>query len=310
VPFTRLPEFTGAISSVSGNVITFSGTPFSVNQYVYNAGANQHKTYFVLIGPHASSNPNEGRFYTITSNTTNTLTVNLNGDSISGVQSTTQALVIPYVTVGFLFPSSDVNVSFIPSPNAISRQTQLFLPNYSGSGINLASSVTYFYSGTTWHTTADTGGDHTDDILIPDGYFTQRNPGTATNLTSIGAVLTKKQTIPLLTSASHKSDNFVSMTRPIDVSLNNSGLIASGAFASSPNAIARTDELFVYNNAAIGINKASSATYFYSGGLWHTTADTSGDHGNDLIPAGTGFIIRKGTTGAGATQFWTNAPTY
>src|SRR5205823_731476 len=57
VPFTRLPEFTGAIASVSGNVITVSGTPFTASQFVYNAGNNQHNTYFVLIGPHTSTNP-------------------------------------------------------------------------------------------------------------------------------------------------------------------------------------------------------------------------------------------------------------
>jgi hypothetical protein len=43
--------------------------------------------------------------------------------------------------------------------------------------------------------------------------------------------------------------------------------------------------------------------------MWHTTADTAGDHGSDIIPAGSGIIIRKGTTAAG-TQFWQNTPTY
>jgi uncharacterized protein (TIGR02597 family) len=310
VPFTRPPEFTGNIASASGNVLTISGSPgWTVNQWTI--GVTPHKTYFALIGPHATSNPNEGRTYKITANDPTTLTVTVPaGDTLANIQANTQVIIIPYWTLATVFPSSDAGVSFVVSPNPIARQTQILIPDYSGSGINLSATTTYFYSGTAWHTTADTAGDHGDDTFLPYNYFILRNAGTGTTLTRLGGVLTKKQTIPLLTSTSHKTDNFVSVTRPIDVSLNNMGLITSGAFASSPNAIALTDQLFVFNNAVAGINKSAAATYFYSGGMWHTTADTSGDHGNDLIPAGSGIIIRKGTTGAGAPQFWLNTPTY
>ncbi len=309
VPFTKPAEFTGSIASVSGNVLTISGSPgWNSNQWVY--GGSQHNNYFVLIGPHATSNPNEGRLYKISANDATSLTVNVPaGDTLANIQSGTQVLIIPYWTLNTVFPSSDAGVSFIVSPNAIARQTQILIPDYSGAGINLSATATYFYSGGAWHTTADTTGDHGDDAFLPYGYFIVRNAGTGTTMTQLGAVLTKKQTIPLLTSPSHKTDNFVSITRPVGVSLNNMGLISSGAFASSPNAIALTDQLLVFNNAATGINKSASATYFYSGGVWHTTQDTSGDHGNDIIPAGSGVIIRKGATAAG-TAYWQNSPTY
>src|SRR4051794_8079409 len=72
VPFVRIPEFVGAVSSVAGNVITISGSPnFATNpqQWVYNTPS--HKTYFALVGPHSTTNPNEGRQYPITANGSN-----------------------------------------------------------------------------------------------------------------------------------------------------------------------------------------------------------------------------------------------
>src|SRR5471030_3097780 len=46
VPFTRPPEFVGAIQSVAGSIITVTGTPgWTGNQFVYAIGA-QPKHYY------------------------------------------------------------------------------------------------------------------------------------------------------------------------------------------------------------------------------------------------------------------------
>src|SRR3954462_12975710 len=81
VPFTRPPEFVGATTAATATTLTVSGTPFTANQFAYVAGS-QPKTYFVLIGPHSSTNPKQGLFYQITGITTNTITVNPNGDNL------------------------------------------------------------------------------------------------------------------------------------------------------------------------------------------------------------------------------------
>jgi uncharacterized protein (TIGR02597 family) len=317
VPFTRLPEFTGAVQSVSGNTITVSGSPgWTGNQFVYNPAASpaQHNTYFVLIGPHASTNPNEGRIYTVTANGSNTLTVTLNGDSISGVQANTQILVVPYHTLATLFPATDANVSFIASPSQFNRQTQILIPNFAAAGINQSTGATYFYLNGAWRKFGQpTTDDHGDDVLLPTGYFTLRNAGTGTNLTALGAVLVKKEAIPLATLTSGPQDNAVSIIRPVNVTLDNLGLITSGAFASSPSQFNRIDQLFVFDNAASGINKSASGTYYYANGHWRKFGqDPTADFGPDVIAAGTGFVIRKGATVDGATQFWVNdhSPTY
>ena len=60
VPFTRPPEFVCAIQSVSGSIITVTGTPgWTGNQFVYAVGA-QPKHYYALIGSGGASNPKEG----------------------------------------------------------------------------------------------------------------------------------------------------------------------------------------------------------------------------------------------------------
>lgn len=307
VPFTRPPEFVGGLQSVSGNTITVSGNPWTANQFVYAAGA-QPKTYFLLIG----SNAKEGSLYTVTANGTNTITVDLEGEDISSVQAGTQIVVTPYPTLGSVFPASDASVSFVPSASAVVRQTQILIPNYAGSGINLSAAATYYFLNNAWRKVGRASTEnYNDDPFINSGYFIVRNAGTATQLTPVGSVLMKKASVPLVTRAGGPQDNFVSVVRPVDVKLNDLGLISSGAFASSGSAVVRTDQLFVYDNSVPGINKSASATYYYLNNAWRKVGQPSTmDFGNDVIKAASGFIIRKAATQNGATVLWTNAPTY
>ncbi len=50
VPFTRPPEFVGAIQSINANTITVAGTPgWGANKFVYAPGS-QPNNYYALIG--------------------------------------------------------------------------------------------------------------------------------------------------------------------------------------------------------------------------------------------------------------------
>lgn len=319
VPFTRPPEFVGATSAATASTLTVSGSPWTSGQFVYTAGT-QPKTYFVLIGPHASTNPKEGRMFQITSNTTNQLTLSTGGDDLSSVAANTQILVLPYQTLNSIFPASDAGVSFIVSPNSINRQTQVFIPNYGGTGTNLPPAITYYYLNASPNIGWRQFGrplteDHGDDAMPNAGYFTVRNAAAGTTLTTLGSVLTKKATIPLFTKVGTAQDNFVSLIRPVDVQLNDLGLITSGAFTPSPSSVNRIDQLFVFDPAQVATNKQPSATYYYitqgaNAGWRKFGQPATTDSGTDAIKAGSGFIIRKGATVGGASAFWTNAPTY
>lgn len=326
VPFTRLPEFVGALQSISGNVLTFAGTPFQGKNFIHPSNPATFPTHYVLVGPHASTNPKEGRTYTITADTDNTVSVDSEGENISGIAANTQISIIPYHTLGSLFPDSAAGVAFHPAPGpGALRPTEILFPKYGGVGTNVAADDIYFYldSADQWRKVGDPGVNHDAAALANGGYFIQRNrniggvTNSATKLTSLGGVLYKKLTLPLETNppgpGNRKQDNYVSVIRPVDVTLDNLGLISSGAFVDSPSGPAvRTDDLIVFNNAAAGFNKAAFAIYWNEDGVWRKVGDPvpRPNRGTDVIPAGTGFLVRKGAVTGGPTIFWPNAATY
>ncbi len=325
VPFLRRTEFTGTVQSVTGSVITVAESPgWTTDQFVYAAGS-QPKTYFVLIGAGGTSNPKEGHNYTITSNDANSLTLDTSGDSLSGITANTQVSVIPYWTLGSIFPTDKINLSFTPTTLTSAYKTQILVPDNTANGINLAN-LSFFFSnnvdGTSgnvgWRLVGDNLTDHGDDPLMPDSYFIVRNLHQAPTLSlrSLGNVLMDTWATGLRTSTTGPQDNAVSMLRPIPVTLNQTGLTpADGSFVGTVRTNAVKDQLLLFNNAQVKHNKKPSAIYFYYTGPsgpagWRLRGGGTADHGSDVIPAGSAIVIRKARTAGGATVFWTNAPTY
>ena len=329
LPLTRLPAFTGAIQSIAGNVVTVSGAaPFTAHQFVYSS-SSQHNHYYALLGAGTSANPKEGHTYPVTDNGTGSVTLDTSHDDLNGVPAGSQIQIIPNWTLGTVFPASDANVSYTPTTATRTFKTQILIPNYNAAGTNQAFSTVYFYSNNVnsstnnvgWRIAGDNTTPHDDDVLLADGYFVVRNQNGAPGLTLtlVGGVLTKKLAIPLSTLTTGAQDNSVAMIRPVDVSLNNSGLNPTdGSFVATTQTRSFKDQLLLFNNAAAVLNKAPSAVYFYSNNVngttnnvgWRLAGDNLTDHGNDMIPAGSAMIIRKAATANGATVFWTNSPTY
>jgi uncharacterized protein (TIGR02597 family) len=309
-PFTRPPEFIGAISTTSSSgstgTITLVGNPLVANQFLY--GGTQHNHYYALIGPISGSGTKEGHTYPITANDTGSLTVSLGTDDLNGIPANTQLQVIPYWTPGTIFPAADAGVSFTATTSSASYQTQIRVPNYSASGPVTYSPI-YFFSNNVdntsnnigWRVVGDNTTDHSDDPLLPDGYFVVRNnTGTPTlSLTNIGSVLLKKLAVSLTAIGGQAQDNPVSIVRPLNIALNATGL------GPSDNSFGPSDQLLLFDNTVAAFDKLPSATYTYDT-HWRRTGDaTLSDRGADIIAAGTGFLIRK--VAGGVSAFWTNA---
>jgi uncharacterized protein (TIGR02597 family) len=309
IPFHRTAAFVGQVASVSGNVITVAGTPgWSSSQFVYASGS-QANTYYAFI----RSGTKEGNYYTVTSNSGNTLTLDLAGDTLSGLAANDSLSVIPYWTLGTLFPASDAGVSFTVSPSVASIRTAILTPDLQTAGINLATTKSYFFYNSAWRQAGQSLAiSKNDDILIPDTYFIVRNGANAGSFTHSGSVVMKKSVVPLLTQASAKQDNAVAITRPVPVSLNDSGLISSGAFTPSASPAVRKDELLVFDNTVAAKNKAASAIYYYYNNGWRKVGQAaSTDFGATLVfGPDTGIQIRKAASGTGQASNWTNTPTY
>ena len=304
LPFVRPPEFIGGVQSASGNTITVSGNPFTANQFVYN-GSSQRNRYYALIGSASTANPKEGHTYPIVANGANTLTVDLGPDNLNGIPANAQVSVIPNWTLNTVFPASDQNVSFTPSASSANYKTQIRVPDTTAPGVNVPY-TTYFFFNNAWRLVGDENTDRGDDPLMPDSYFVVRNLNGAPTLplVTLGSVLLKKVSVPLITSTTGPQANPVSLLRPLDVSLNATGLnAADGSFVTG-------DELHLFNNSTVGYDKPARVYVRNPGvlnGRWTWTGDTAlNDRGNELIPAGTGFLIVKAPSD-GLPKFWTNS---
>ncbi|MBV9657787.1 MAG: TIGR02597 family protein [Verrucomicrobia bacterium] len=271
--------------------------------------------------------PSEGRFYTVTTNDSGSLTLSLNGDSLDNVTTGTQVSVIPYWTFGTVFPATDVNVSFLAStgPQFHNRGTRFLIPDLSAVGIRLPPTLIYYFYNGYWRLENDpvTTNIHEDDALLPNTYFIARNvssPSVAASpltLTSTGTVLMNRISTPLQAQSNTRQDNSVAIPRPAAVTLNDLGLITSpNAFVASTGTTWKTrgDQLLVFDNSSIKIDKGESATYYYYNNAWRQDGDPTGSDvgATAIIQPATGIKIRKAAVNgtAPATPFWQNARNY
>ncbi|MGZ5544801.1 MAG: TIGR02597 family protein, partial [Limisphaerales bacterium] len=303
IPFGRAPAISLLVGSTAANVITVSSSPgWTANQFVYSSGT-QSNSYFVRFTSGAAA----GRIYPITANGGNTLTVNLGNDSLAAVVQNDAFSIEAYWTLDTVFPNgTGVNVS----PTIGNRNTEVLIPDLTSAGINLSASKVYFFNGGVWKQVGQGSTSHNDDILQPNAYLIVRhNVATNTVLNSAGRVISSPITTTLLTKAGTSQDNYIGLQRPVSVSLNDSGLISSGAFAASPLPGSRTDELLTFDNSVVARNKSSSASYYYWNGAWRQVGAGGADVGTDLVfQPGTGIMIRKGTNSV--SPVWTNSATW
>jgi uncharacterized protein (TIGR02597 family) len=307
LPFFRPVEELGAVVSVNGNNVQLRGAPnWQANQWAYLSGS-QSNTYFMLI----RSGGARGDLYTITGNTVDTLTLDLQGDSLTDLQAGDAVAIVPYWTIGTLFHGG---TGANPSPTPGNRPTEILFPNISGTGINLSAAATYYFWNGAWHQVGQGGTIKNDDVILPDMYIIVRhNVSTGTTLTAEGAALAGDLRVNLRRNAASKQDNLLGLPRPTLMTLNDSGLVnlsdpASGAFRASPFPGNRTDELLVFDNTAVGKNKSAVATYYFWSGAWRRVGIGGVDRGNDnVFQPGAAIIIRSG---AGSGVIWTNVPTY
>jgi len=262
-----------------------------------------------------------GRYYTITANTqtaNSTVTVDKNGEDWTGVANTDTFKIVKYWTAEGLFPVL-TQTTFVQSASNLTgaRRSELFIPNLTGAGTNLAPSRRLFLKSTGW-TEAITGFPSAANVVIlPDSYIIVRHPAAVTSNTTFvasGSVETGANVVTLATrvgsSSTLSQDNYIGLARPKDVTLSELSLGAAFVDSASNLTGARRDELFVFNNAVTGINKAPSRRFFRVAGAWREAITGFPSADSVTISAGAGFFIRKYPTATGATSFYSNVPNY
>lgn len=298
-------------------------------------GLNSHYLKF-------SSGALLGRWFALIGDavTSNTLTLDTNGDDFGGVVAGDSAVLAEYSTLDSLFPPVRATTSWSESVNEpgdwianghaimastgtspLARRTELLVPDLAGEGINLIPAGTHFINGGAtpgWLRALPGGGfaPSGDTVLHPDAYFVIRHSQRVSRPTifrSLGEVETSERAIPLFSSASVRQDNHIAIPRPVALTLGELGLAGTPAFVSSASfsPLARRDELLVFDNTIAMRNRTPSGVYFVVNGGWHKWSNgiaTAADE--DIISAGHGIIIRKARTAGGHTEFWENPSGY
>lgn len=323
VPFHRPVEFQGSVDSIDGNQITVNGTPgWSTNQFVYDA-PGQTDTFYVLF----ASGEKEGMFYTIDANTADTLTLDLAGDTLAGVQSDQDdgpgmgdiLKIIPYWTLGTLFGDNNDDIQgIVPSPNVLNPLAFVNFRDPNQAGINLSFSGAFFYHDGAqgpmgWYKAGSIqDGVQNDHVITPDTFFTIRiTQSGESSMALTGAVpMVNMSSVVNIIESNRGQDNFIAYPYPVGATLGESGLIQSGSFKASPNVLNPLDTVSFYNNESTALNKSFASTYFYHDGSqgpegWYRAGSIQDGLQNDtevFIP-GTGFVIRK-AAGDAESRFW------
>lgn len=309
VPLLRPAVFCGQILSVAGSTVTIAGTPaWTPGQFVYSSGT-QPNTHFVLM----SSGALEGRSFTVTGNGAGTLTLDLAGGNLDSVVPGDALRIVPYWTLGSLFPASAAGSMFTATTVPASPQTTLGLFVPPATGINGSPASTFFFYSGAWRQTGQSLSVSKDDQPISmESPIRIRNAVNGGALVAVGAVVMHKLAFRITTSAGAQQDNPVALARPVPVTLDAAGLIASGAFAASAGPLARADLLMVTDNTAPGINKAPVAYYIYYNSGWRKLGQPlTTDFGTDVVfDSSKSVTIRTGTSPGGAVRYWINAATY
>ena len=314
-PLHRPTEFAAASTGISGNTISVTAGALTAAQFEY-AAPTQPKTYYVLV----TGGSLAGKVYEIDSNTANDLTIVAGATSLQdqGFTTGTTFAVVPYWTLNTLFPGGagvGVTVDDIFSPVAYVQFKSLAV------GQDRAAYKTFFYYGGTeeagpgWYDNDDLGsGLQNDNIIDPYMMATVRNPQAVANQVVItGEVPSVGIKSPLITGTAI-NDNYLTTQLPVDLTLAQSGL--SAVLTPATDIFSPVDVVFIYNDNAVGFDKAAYRTFFYYNGTeeqgtgWYDNDDLGAglQDGAAVLKAGRAFVIRRAGGVDGTTTFSTPLP--
>ncbi|MBK1883496.1 TIGR02597 family protein [Luteolibacter pohnpeiensis] len=282
IPLQRSTEFSGAVTSVSGSVISFSSASFEADEF-----SSDSSTPYICV---VTSGDGEGLMALVTATSTDSLTVSVvGGGDLSAVVAGDMVSVSKAWTLSSFF-SSDLPAG-----------TRVLAFSGTTAGENLASNLQYVWSGSSWVQLVGGSGTASNTILYPGESFILRSGATAIeSLIVSGEVPTYASGALISKLGTGNQDNRISFFSPVDQTIGSLGL----GFTAG-------DRLLAFNNASTGVNKAASEILVWNGTDWIGLLGVSGIQTDAYtIKAGVGYVYRRVSTAPVGDIDWTATPSY
>ncbi|MEM9158622.1 MAG: TIGR02597 family protein [Verrucomicrobiota bacterium] len=291
-PFKRSASFRGSVASSTSNVLTLDNSSFSDDEF--NTG------YYVFIEEDtAVSNNKMGRRFNITDTTATTLTVDVDGDDLSGLIDGVIS-VRPHWTLDSAFPNG---FGFVDVTDDGEREVELIVPTRNkvkGDGDIGIEKYYYFHDGKWRDRDAPTGSDAGGSVLRPgESILVLNNTEATIRSYFFGEVVDAPLAIPVLADASENVDNFVGLERPLAITLDD---LLGDSGVGIDDILETGDELLVYS-LELGENK-DPTRYEYTGSQWQVVGGDGSDKGSELIEPEQAIAIRRAAGNTSST--WVN----
>lgn len=308
VPFHPVARWSGPLAAApvdagAGTVRLSLGFPPSIA-----AGTFANSLHYVYVRATAAA---EGRHFPIVVHEAGAVDIEAALGDLGGLAAGDRVEILPGWTLDRLFPPGQ-QTTIHPSTGRLSsgRGSEILFFNEEGEGIRLAPSRRFFLNEDGWIEV----GSYTaagEVAVLPGQAFLIRHPaGSAdTSFVAMQQVYVGPVSLPVRVAAGARQDSIVAPPLPVPVALSSLALDAA-IFEESANLDeeSRRDELIVYDNAAVGINKKPSAIYFRSGGKWIEDAAGFPDADAVRIEPSSGLLIRKAGGGGDLVLRWSQPP--
>jgi len=298
-PMRQVAVFRGTVESVASGSsveVNFDGSPFTVNAFDAD---EMWATHYVL----AESGAARGVHFDVASNDGSSVT--LSGSDAAGLAAGDTVAIHPHWTLDSAFPNGVADVEEAEAGRRSIEVIVLRNPTSSdGSGMEAANIFYYHEDAWRW---VEGGLDATAGgyVIEPGDVFVIRNNGASPRTAYFtGEVTEAPIAIPVTSKSGTDYENYVTVSRPIPIALDELGLQESGVFDATTDSGNPSDTLMLYAADATGKNRSPSATYFYFNGGWRKVGESvSTDFGGDVVEPGMGIAIRK-QAGIETTQNW------
>lgn len=288
IPLYRTADFIGAVATLdSANQFTLTGAAFTAGQFASPTAPRLVRVKTSATAAHI------GKFFLVTANTTNQLTVDLTGTGISNISSALTAgganpdtvEIVQANTIGSVFGNVTTQPTLAAGATADAADNVLLWNG--GTGLW----DTYFWTGTVgtpnniWKRSGNI--DRSNTVIYPeDGVFiVHRSTSASVSVTIMGTVPSTAEQSGIDSNGS----TFLANRFPTDATLGGLGLHTLPGWVAGATADA-SNNVYIWNSTT-----ALWDTYFWTGtvgtptNIWKRSGNI--DRSSTPIPAGTAVYI-------------------